>query len=101
MQTILSQVAPDTLVNISQLGVAGLMGALWWWERKYSRQREDELTEAHQRIMEQKEHMDTLVNALEQNTKAITEFTAVHQQLVTLLQLRERLDTPQPVRVAS
>ena len=87
---ILAQLAPDTLVNISQLGVAGLMGALWWWERKYSRQREDELTAAHLRIMEQKEHIDTLLQALEQNTKAIAEFTAVHQQLVTLLQLREQ-----------
>jgi len=59
-------------------------------ERRYSHQREDELTAAHQRIMEQKEHLDTLVSALEQNTKAIAEFTAVHQQLVALLQMRER-----------
>ena len=87
---LFAQLAPDTLVNISQLGVAGLMGALWWWERKYSRQREDELTAAHQRIMDQKEHIDTLIQALEQNTKAISEFTAVHQQLVALLQLREQ-----------
>ena len=34
----LAQLAPDTMTNVSQLGISGLMGALWWWERCYSRQ---------------------------------------------------------------
>jgi hypothetical protein len=96
MLTTLAQLAPDNVTSVSQLGISGLMGALWWWERRYSRQREDELTAAHARIMEQKEHLDTLVAALEQNTRAIAEFTAVHQQLVTLLQLHNL-----PLRAAS
>jgi len=31
MWNLLADVTPDTLVNVSQLGMAGLMGALWWW----------------------------------------------------------------------
>jgi hypothetical protein len=96
MFNFFAELGPDTMTNVSQLGISGLMGALWWWERRYSRQREDELTAAHARIMEQREHLDTLVAALEQNTRAVTEFTAVHQQLVGLLQMHNP-----PMRAAS
>jgi len=85
MHILFAQAVPDTLINVSQLGIAGLMGALWWWERKYSHQREDQLTEAHQEILQQREHLNTLLDALQQNTRAIDGFTAAHQELVTLL----------------
>ena len=76
---------PDVL-NAAQLGIAGLMGALWWWERRYSRQREDQLTQAHQEILSQREHLGALLDALEGNTKVITEFTAVQQEILHLMQ---------------
>ena len=81
----LAQSVPDTVLNISQLGIAGLMGALWWWERRYPRQREDQLTEAHTEILQQREHLSTLLDALQQNTRAIDSFTAAHQDLVAML----------------
>lgn len=83
---MLAQVATPDLLNVTQLGVAGLMGALWWWERRYSRQREDELTQAHQEILQQREHLQTLLEALEGNTKVIAEFTAVQQEILHVLQ---------------
>jgi hypothetical protein len=83
---MLAQVAVPDLLNVTQLGVAGLMGALWWWERRYSRQREDELTQAHQEILQQREHLQTLLEALEGNTKVIAEFTAVQQEILHVLQ---------------
>ena len=73
------------LLGYAQFGVAGLMGALWWWERKYSRQREEELTAAHAQIVSQREHLAVLVEALQGNTKAIAEFTAVQEEILRVL----------------
>lgn len=86
MYLILAQSAPDTLINVSQLGIAGLMGGLWWWERRYSRQREDQLTEAHEVIMQQREHLKSLLDAIEANTRAIATFTAVQMDLRGLIE---------------
>jgi hypothetical protein len=82
--TILAQVSGDIL-NYAQFGVAGLMGALWWWERKYSRQREDELTQAHQAIMDTREHLNAVLDALQGNTKVISDFTAVQNEILRVL----------------
>lgn len=86
MAAWLAETAPETWINLSQMGIAGLMGGLWWWERRYSRQREEQLTAAHQEILNQREHLNVLLDALQQNTKAISNFTAVQQELVELLQ---------------
>ena len=37
--------------NLTQLGAAGLMGAMWLWERNTSRTRERQIDEAHARIL--------------------------------------------------
>ena len=79
---LLGQVLSPDVINVTQFGVAGLMGALWWWERRYSRQREDQLTEAHEKIVQQREHLDVLLEALEGNTKVIVEFTAVQGEIL-------------------
>ena len=39
------------LDNLTSLGAAGLMGAMWLWERRNSQKRETQLDEAHSRIM--------------------------------------------------
>ena len=84
----IAQVATPDVLNVTQLGVAGLMGALWWWERRYSRQREDQLTEAHQAILQQREHLDALLDALQGNTKVIGEFTVLQQEMLRMLQAK-------------
>jgi hypothetical protein len=87
---VLGQVGGTDVVNYAQFGVAGLMGALWWWERRYSRQREDQLTEAHRVVMETREHLDALLNVLQGNTKVIAEFTAVQQEILGVMRGREQ-----------
>jgi hypothetical protein len=82
---VLSQVVGPDVLSLTQCGVAGLMGALWWWERRYSRQREDQLTEAHQAILGQREHLQAILDALQANTRAIGEFTAVQEEILRLL----------------
>ena len=85
----IGQLGSPEVVNVTQFGVAGLMGALWWWERRYSRQREDQLTEAHQALMQQKEHLRALLEALEGNTKVIAEFSAVQEEILRAIQERD------------
>lgn len=83
------QVSPE-VVNVTQFGVAGLMGALWWWERRYSRQREDQLTAAHEKIVAQREHLGALLEALNGNTKVISEFTAVQERILGVIREGDR-----------
>jgi hypothetical protein len=86
MMTFLSDLTTNNdMLNYAQFGVAGLMGALWWWERKYSRQREDELTEAHNALMGQQQHLSALLEALQGNTKVISDFTAVQNEILRVL----------------
>jgi hypothetical protein len=85
MLGMIGQIASPDVLNVTQLGVAGLMGALWWWERRYSRQREEQLTEAHQALMQQKEHLHALLEALKGNTQVIAEFSAVQGEILRAL----------------
>jgi hypothetical protein len=85
-QTLSQTTGSTDVLNYAQFGVAGLMGALWWWERKYSRQREDQLTEAHQEILAQREHLQAILDALQGNTRVISEFTTVQQEILHILQ---------------
>jgi hypothetical protein len=48
----IAQLASPEVLNVTQFGLAGLMGALWWWERRYSRQREEQLTQSHDKILQ-------------------------------------------------
>jgi len=92
---ILADVSGDVW-NYAQFGVAGLMGGLWWWERKYSRQREDELTQAHQALMDTREHLQAVLDALQGNTRVISDFTAVQNEILRVLRdgMGKAGDTP-------
>lgn len=80
---------PESFQNMTQFGVAGLMGALWLWERLYSRRRETELTQAHQRLTAQQQELQTLITLVQRNTAAIERFDQTQQRIAELL---ERLD---------
>lgn len=81
---------PDTLIEqLVQFGVAGLMGVLWVWERLHSRKRERQLSEAHARLLDEREHLDVLVRLVRQNTQALERFEQTQRRLATLL---ERVD---------
>jgi hypothetical protein len=74
MLTLLLQtsVSVDQFTN---LGVAGVMGAMWLWERRTSRVREQEIDEAHARIMADRVMLDQLMDLVQQNTQAMTRLT--------------------------
>ncbi len=60
------------LQPMAQFGVAGLMGILWVIERRHSNQRERELSEAHQRLMEHRTELSELIGVVRDNTAAMT-----------------------------
>ena len=43
--------AEGGLDQLTKLGAAGIMGAMWLWERRTSRQREQQIDESHARIL--------------------------------------------------
>jgi len=75
----------NTLCDLASFGAAGLMGAMWLWERKLSRTREDQLTEAHGRIVRDEQRLGRLVDVVEQNTAAVAGFTETQRQAVDAL----------------
>lgn len=87
----------ESIESLTQFGVAGLMGLLWTWERWFSRRRERELSEAHQRLVGQREALDTLIGLVQRNTEAIERFESTQQGLKTLL---ERMQSQADRRVA-
>lgn len=77
---------PDNFHDLTQFGMAGLMGALWLWERIYSRKREQELTQAHQRLIAQQEELKTLIDLVSGNTATIERFGQTQLRLADLLE---------------
>jgi len=73
----LAQNVPNvpTFENFTSLGMAGVMGAMWLWERSTSRVREQQIDEAHARIMSDRVLIDELLDVVRQNTEAITKLT--------------------------
>ena len=76
----------ETLV---QFGVAGLMGALWVWERMHSRRRETQLSEAHAQLMTRHEELSTLVELVRQNTRALVSFEKLQREVLESLRRKE------------
>lgn len=81
---------PESFQNITQFGVAGLMGALWLWERLYSRRREIELTQAHQKLTAQEQELHILIDLVSRNTAAIERFEQTQNRVGDLLEQLEQ-----------
>jgi hypothetical protein len=58
--------------DVASLGAAGIMGAMWLYERAQSRKRDGQLDEAHNRILMDGVKITTLMTVVQDNTKAIT-----------------------------
>jgi hypothetical protein len=74
MLILLSQSQPP-IEQLTNLGVAGLMGMMWLWERRTSRVREQQIDEAHARIMADRVMLDQLMDLVKQNTEAMTKLS--------------------------
>jgi hypothetical protein len=80
------------LSDFASLGAAGVMGAMWLWERRLSRCREQQLTEAHDRILRDEQRLSQITRVVEGNTAAVSRFTETQRQVVeTLKELAREL----------
>ncbi|HEY8668491.1 MAG TPA: hypothetical protein VIL86_17720, partial [Tepidisphaeraceae bacterium] len=75
MWTILAD-AVNGLDGLTSFGAAGMMGAMWLWERRTSRQREQQIDEAHGRIMGDRVALDELISVVKANAEAMTKLSA-------------------------
>lgn len=71
---------------LSQFGVAGLMGALWVWERSMSRKRETQLSAAHEQLKNDRVQLRELMRLVHRNTRAVERFEQTQSQLRELLE---------------
>lgn len=69
------------LFDMTSFGAAGLMGAMWLWERRLSRRRERQLDEAHGRIARDEQRLEKLTEVVERNTAAISTFAETQRQV--------------------
>ena len=67
------------MYDLASFGAAGLMGAMWLWERRLSRQRDEQLCQAHERILRDEQRLDKLTDVVEQNTAAIVRFSEIQR----------------------
>jgi hypothetical protein len=84
---ILAETMP--LAELTNLGTAGLMGAMWLWERRTSRQREEQLDESHARIMGDRVQLDQLIEVVRHNAEAMSRLSASQEQLVRQFEMRK------------
>lgn len=79
--------SPDEwMSHLVNFGAAGLMGVLWTWERMMSRQRERQLTEAHERMLYERSEVSVLTDLIERNTRAVIRFEETQSALRRLLE---------------
>lgn len=72
--------ATDAVPDFSQLtnlGAAGIMGAMWLWERYTSRTREKQIDESHARILTDQLQLDQLIEVVQKNTEAMTRLSGL------------------------
>ena len=75
----------SVVTDITSMGAAGVMGAMWLWERRASVQRERELSQSHERILRDEQRLDKLTHVVEQATAAITRFGQMQQEMSELI----------------
>ncbi len=72
--------------SLAHLGAAGLMGYMWLSERRDAAQRERKLGESHARLMQEREKLDVLVAALNDNTRALTAVESGQSRMASLIE---------------
>jgi hypothetical protein len=81
----------QVLAALAQCGAAGVIGWMWLGERRSAVAREQQLNEAHARVLRQREELGVLVKALRDNTRALSALEAGQRSLAQVL---GRLNTP-------
>ncbi|MBC8105814.1 MAG: hypothetical protein H7Z14_04420 [Anaerolineae bacterium] len=73
---MIAEATTNIIEAIPSFGAAGLMGAMWLWERRTSAEREKQIGEAHQRIMSDGVKLEALIDLVQKNTDVLSRLVA-------------------------
>jgi hypothetical protein len=79
---------PEFAAAAAQFGTAGLMGWMWLTERRASATRERQLTEAHEKLVQERGMFEAVIQALKENTRAIASLEAGQRSLAEALRTK-------------
>lgn len=68
-----------------QFGAAGLIGWMWLTERRAAAERERQLCELHDRLMQERPQIATLMQVVRENTRALVSLEAGQRALTATL----------------
>lgn len=68
-----------------QFGMAGLIGWMWLTERRSASNREKQLDEAHERLMQERIVVQVFLETMRENTRVLSHVEAGQRALVTTL----------------
>jgi len=71
---------------LAQLGAAGLIGWMWLTERRAAGARERQLTEVHDRLVQERTGVELLVRVIEENARALATLEASQRRLAQVLE---------------
>jgi len=77
----------ELITILAQFGAAGLIGFLWIAERRHNATREQQLTEAHQKVVKQDRDLEALLTVIKDNTRAIQSLEQTQRDLVTAVRV--------------
>jgi len=83
---------PDLLPSLVQFGAAGLIGWMWLTERRAAAERERQLTELHDRLIQERQHLSVLLGIVSDNTRALTALESAQRATAAAI---ERLPLPE------
>jgi len=75
----------EALASLTQFGVAGLVGCMWIVERRAAAERERQLEETHTRLMQERTQLGVLMQALRDNTRALTALEVGQRGVLALM----------------
>ena len=78
----------DAIAQLTSLGAAGIMGAMWLWERRNSQKRDEQLDDAHARILGDRVQLEQLIEVVKTNAEALARLSSLHDQLLRTLDKR-------------
>lgn len=63
---------PDLTAALAQCGAAGLIGWMWLAERRAAAARDRQLSQLHDRLIQERLSLSTLVSVVRDNTRALS-----------------------------
>ena len=84
----------------TQFGTAGLIAWMWLLERRSAAERERQVSQAHERLMDQRVQVDALLEVVRDNTRAVAAVEAGQRALAGVLQRWEAGPIEVPARRA-